>query len=117
MKPDHSSPQTVAERFRFGTNIRRIDRRILVLRMRETLLRRVATPALGVLATVFFLRTVKIGALLDIRTAGTAATLALLYGMFRAARRRLLREAEDLECARSPIPASERTVAALKALG
>jgi hypothetical protein len=85
--------------------------------MRENLLRRVATPALGVLATLFFLRTVKIGALLDLRTAGTAATLALGYCILRAGRHRLLREAEDLERARSPIPPSERTVAALKALG
>jgi hypothetical protein len=64
-------------------------------------------PAFGVLATVVFLRLVETGSLLDVSTAGMAAGVALTYRMLRAERRRLLREAEDLERARSPIPPFE----------
>ena len=95
----------------FGTEVDRIRavRRSRVIRTTGAVLRRTALPGVLTLGVVILPRMVEIGGLLDIRTAGATACLALAYGLGVWKARRLEEEAEQLEdAAEQGTPSSPR---------
>ena len=106
MIPDPPAQRRPTGSTRPADEIRRIDRELRVARTTALVVKWTTLPALGTLGLFLLQRIIEIGALLDIRTIGTALTMTIGYGILRSYRRQLLKEIADLEHARA-VPAAD----------